>query len=302
MRIHHLSCGTMCPWGGRLMDGPDRGPGPAELVCHCLLIETDGNGLVLVDTGFGLGDINEPVPRLSRTFIGLNRPQFVEENTAIRQIERLGFRASDVRHILVTHLDFDHAGGIEDFSDAAVHVFAAELSAARARRGGLTGRARYRPMQWDSDVKFRTYGESGEAWYGFPSVRDLAGLPPDILMVPLIGHTWGHCGVAVRGPEGWLLHAGDAYFFSLEMDARLPRCTPGLRFYQWLMEVDRNARLENQSRLRALIRERGPEITIFCAHDRTELHRMQRRASASGLDRPPTLRKAHGTEAVSPPH
>src|SRR3546814_15732883 len=28
----------------------------------------------------------------------------------------------DVRHIIITHLDFDHAGGIEDFPAAAVHL------------------------------------------------------------------------------------------------------------------------------------------------------------------------------------
>lgn len=128
-------------------------------------------------------------------------------------------------------------------------------------------------MRWDDNVRFQPYETKGEPWYGFPSVRDLTGLPPEILLVPLIGHTWGHCGVAVRGSEGWLLHAGDAYFFSLEMDVRVPRCPPGLRFYQWLMEVDRKARLDNQRHLRALIRERGPEISVFCAHIRSSFRR-----------------------------
>jgi hypothetical protein len=50
MRIHHVSCGTMCPVGGRLVDGFSRGL-TAKLVCHCLLVETE-QGLVLVDTGF----------------------------------------------------------------------------------------------------------------------------------------------------------------------------------------------------------------------------------------------------------
>lgn len=271
MRIHHLNCGTMCPLGGRLMDGPDRGPGPARLVCHCLLVETDRNGLVLIDTGLGMRDIRSPRPRLSRFFMALNRPQLVEDETALRQIERLGLHASDVRHIVPTHLDFDHAGGIEDFPDATVHVYAAELTAARQRRGGLTGRARYRPLQWDEGVRFRTYEPGGDAWFGFQSVRNLEDLPPEIAVVPLIGHTWGHCGIAIQLGNGWMLHAGDSYFYTQEMNVAAPRCTPGLRFYQWMMEVDRSARLANQERLRLLKRERGPEIQIFCAHDPTEL-------------------------------
>jgi hypothetical protein len=71
-------------------------------------------------------------------------------------------------------------------------------------------------------------------------------------MVPLIGHTFGHCGVAVQRADKWLLDAGDAYIDHGEMDPRHPRCTPGLRFYQWMMEKERKACLRNQRRLRAL--------------------------------------------------
>jgi hypothetical protein len=57
------------------------------------------------------------------------------------------------------------------------------------------------------------------------------------------------------------------------MDLERPRCTPGLRFYQWLMEKNRRARLWNQGRLRALIREHGGEIDVFCSHDLDDLER-----------------------------
>jgi glyoxylase-like metal-dependent hydrolase (beta-lactamase superfamily II) len=32
-----------------------------------------------------------------------------------RQVERLGYRREDVRHIVLTHLDMDHAGGLRVF-------------------------------------------------------------------------------------------------------------------------------------------------------------------------------------------
>lgn len=94
---------------------------------------------------------------------------------------------------------------------------------------------------------------AGEPWFGFEAVRALDGLPPEILVVPLPGHTWGHAGIAVdRGAEGWLLHAGDAYFYRHEVRRAKRKCTPGLRGYQTMMEVDRDRRLANQARLRAL--------------------------------------------------
>jgi glyoxylase-like metal-dependent hydrolase (beta-lactamase superfamily II) len=270
MHVHHLSCGTMCPWGGRLMYGPADDPALRRLVCHCLLIETDSAGLVLVDTGFGVGDVRRARERLSRFFLFANRPQLHDEHTALRQIEALGLKAADVRHIVLTHLDFDHAGGIEDFPHATVHVLAQELTAATSGRRGFIARNRYRPQQWDDGVVWQRHSFGGERWMGFDCVRDMPGLPPEILMVPLVGHTWGHCGVAIERQGGWLLHAGDAYFHRGELDLERYRCPPGLRGYQAMMEVDRRARLLNQRRLRDLVAQ-GEAIDVFCAHDPGEL-------------------------------
>jgi len=57
--IHHLNCGCMCPLGGALYDGFSKGM-HAHLACHCLLLETQNHGLVLVDTGFGTTDMRQP--------------------------------------------------------------------------------------------------------------------------------------------------------------------------------------------------------------------------------------------------
>jgi glyoxylase-like metal-dependent hydrolase (beta-lactamase superfamily II) len=268
MRIHHLSCGTMCPFGGRLWDGFSPMLGPAKIVCHCLLIETEA-GLVLVDTGFGLGDVRNPA-RLNTFFRIANRVRLREEDTARRQIEALGFAAADVRHIVLTHLDFDHAGGIEDFPQATVHVLDLEHLAATKREGALD-RGRYRPAQWEGSVAWQTYSVDGERWFGFRCVRGLVGLPPDILIVPLAGHTLGHCGIAVRTAEGWLLHCGDAYFFRGEVDLDHYRCPPMLRCYQRIMAADNTARLNNQARLVQLKKSHGRTVHLFCAHDAKEL-------------------------------
>jgi glyoxylase-like metal-dependent hydrolase (beta-lactamase superfamily II) len=270
MKIHHLNCGTCCPPGGRLFDGTTDGA-LGHVVCHCLLIES-ASGLVLVDTGFGTRDIANH-HRLSAFFRTLNQPQLRPAETALAQIRDLGFHAEDVRHILVTHLDFDHAGGLEDFPNATVHVTSREKEVADARDGGaVVGTRRYRPRQWDDVEHWQLYPfGGGEAWYGFDCVRDLAGLPPDILMVPLQGHTWGHCGIAIHEGGGrWLLHAGDAYFYRGEVGSSRYSCPPGMRGYQRMMEVDRAARLANQAKLRQLSIDHGHDVRLFCAHDPVE--------------------------------
>ena len=59
IRVHHLNCGSLRPLGGRFIDGEPGAHRLARLVCHCLLLETD-SGLVLVDTGFGTRDVEDP--------------------------------------------------------------------------------------------------------------------------------------------------------------------------------------------------------------------------------------------------
>ncbi len=182
-------------------------------------------------------------------------------------------------HIVLTHLDFDHAGGLDDFPEARVHVLAAEMTDAVKQTTWLD-RQRFRPQQWSSHERWSPVGAKidGEAWFGFDAVRELPGLPPEILMIPLRGHTLGHAGIAVREASGWTLLAGDAYFDAREMDPEKPACTPGLRFYQWLMEKDRGARHQNQARLRELVRGHSDEVKVVCSHDPDEMERDSGRA------------------------
>lgn len=243
---------------------------PARLVAHCLLIEGD-HGLTLVDTGFGSGDLAEPGKRLGAMRPVL-RPALDPAETAAAQVRSLGHSVGDVTDIVVTHLDLDHAGGLGDFPDARVHVYADELAAAQARRSPKE-RGRYVTAQWAHGPSWVTHEVAGDSWLGFESVRVLGD---DVLLVPLRGHTRGHCAVAVRRPGGgWFLHAGDGYFFHDEKETP-PSCPSGLKIFQTLVQMDKSARLANQARLRSLHAEHGPGssahevVTIFSAHDAAE--------------------------------
>ena len=270
--IHHLNCGTMCPRGARLLAGDGGWLAAATMVCHCLLIEA-AEGLVLVDTGFGSGDVEDP-RRLGQPFRALVRPELHQEETARSRIGQLGFAPEDVRHIVLTHLDLDHAGGLSDFAAAEVHLFAAEHAA--AMQPTRSERSRYIAEQWAHEPRWAVHDVAGDEWHGFESVRVLPGTEPAVLLIPLPGHTRGHTGVAVRRGDGWLLHCGDAYFHHREVET--PSHSPaGLRLFQKLSEVDGKTRHANRERLRELAAREGDGVELICSHDPADLERMGRR-------------------------
>jgi glyoxylase-like metal-dependent hydrolase (beta-lactamase superfamily II) len=262
--IRHLNCATMSltlSMGGRLT--------PARLVAHCLLVEGD-QGLTLVDTGFGTADLAEK--RMGKAFIRMCGPALDPAETAIAQVRSAGYDAADVTDIVLTHLDLDHAGGLGDFPDAQVHVFGDELAAATAR-ASLAEKNRYVPAQWAHGPRWIEHAVAGESWRGFEAVQVLSD---DLLLIPLRGHTRGHCGVAVRRPSGgWFLHAGDTYFAHGEKETP-PTCPKGLSLFQKLVQMDRKARYANADRVRSLHADHGPDsgstdpVTVFCAHDAIE--------------------------------
>lgn len=258
MKIHHLNCGTMCPFGvgeGFKLTG--------RFVCHCLLIETEA-GLVLVDTGLGRGDIERGMGRL---FEWSCRPALDVKECAISQVQALGFDPADVRHIVATHLDLDHAGGLPDFPNATVHVHSRELEATRTP--DRNAKMRYVPRHWAHDVAWQTYREVGEPWMGFEAIRELDGLEGlPLFLVPLPGHSRGHAGVAVqRDDDQWLFHCGDAYFHRNQITpgAKAPL---GIRVFQNTMVTDRSARDHNIARIAELVQS-DKAVTVFCAHDAT---------------------------------
>lgn len=277
MRVHHLNCGSFCPHGQRLINGEGGLLARAHIVCHCLAIEA-GDGLVLVDTGFGMEDARNP-RQLGAAFSVLMRPQPKAETTALEQLKKLDFAASDVRHIVTTHLDLDHAGGLPDFPQAEVHVLSAELDA--ALKPALSDRLRYiGGAHWKHEPHWVRHGGGGDEWFGFEGIRILPGIDAEVLLIPLLGHSLGHTGVAIRRDDRWLLHCGDAYFNHGEM-ATPPSCPPVLRFFQNMTASDNKARKSNQERLRELAARHGDEVTLLCAHDPHELEREQSAAAAA---------------------
>lgn len=233
------------------------------MVCHVLLVESDA-GLVLIDTGFGTRDCDDP-GRFGHIRRRLIRPRLDHDETAIRQIERLGFQSSDVRHIVVTHFDADHIGGLADFPDARVHVTATEAFAAM-RSTSFHNRIRFRPQQWAHGPKLVEHDVDGEAWRGFAAAKELTEIGPGFVLISLPGHTEGHACVAVDAGHRWLLHGGDSFYHPGTIGDSLP--TPKLTaLLEKLVASDRKKVRQNHARLTELYRGGHPDLMMLCSHD-----------------------------------
>ena len=269
--IFHLNCGTMRPYGlfpfstlpifntGALFK-----KGLAGL--HCLLIDT-GSGLVLIDTGFGLSDYDQPTPfvKLFNRIIGLeNDPR----ETAIRQIEDLGYSSQDLKHIFLTHLHLDHTGGLPDFKEAQVHVYEPEYRRAVLERGFDS--IVYIEEHWAHEPKWHTSRLEGHSWMGLPCTPRIQFNGVEIFFVPTPGHSIGHCMVVTHLPDDrFLVHAGDTYAFHGQIDPALPFKPAYFSLFSPVFNATRVIRsfFIYDEMLRSLKEELKDRITIFCSHD-----------------------------------
>jgi glyoxylase-like metal-dependent hydrolase (beta-lactamase superfamily II) len=198
MTIHFPNCLIIRPYFPPVVGG-----------VTCLLVESN-QGLVLVDASIGRQDYQSK--GLMRLFLKAMRSRFDVNETAWSQVQRLGFKPEEVRHIVITHTHLDHAGGLPDFLDAQVHIYRPEYDYVMNRPG-----AGFIRRHWAHAPHWVVHELGGGKWYDFDAIP-LEGFEPEIWLVPLTGHTPGLCGVAIRKDTGWILYASDAVPFDMRVD------------------------------------------------------------------------------------
>jgi glyoxylase-like metal-dependent hydrolase (beta-lactamase superfamily II) len=161
-----------------------------------------GPEVILVDTGF---DTAEAQAR--------GRPVLMEPDAALAPF---GLTGADVTQLIVTHLHFDHAGGLHLFPNATIHLQAAEMAYATGPcMCHDTLRAPFTAAHVCEAV-LRVY--SGRCIF-----YDGEGQVADGVTVHCIGgHSRGLQAVRVRTEAGWLVLASDAAHFYGNLWQRTP--------------------------------------------------------------------------------
>ena len=161
-----------------------------------------GEEVILVDTGY---DDAEAADR--------DRPIRMNPHEALAP---LGLNAEDITTLIVTHLHYDHAGGLHLFPNATLHMQAAEMAFA-------TG-----PCMCHDVLRMPfTAGHICEAvkrlYAGKLVFHNGDGEIADGVTVHCIGgHSRGLQCVRVRTAAGWLVLASDAAHYYENFEARKP--------------------------------------------------------------------------------
>tara|TARA_R110002126_G_scaffold291758_1_gene456963 strand:- start:5599 stop:6393 length:795 start_codon:yes stop_codon:yes gene_type:complete len=161
-----------------------------------------GKDVIVVDTGYDNAEASRR-----------ERPIIREPAEALRGI---GISPEDITTLIVTHLHYDHAGGLNQFPNATIHLQAAEM--AYATGPCMCHDTLRMPFSADHVCEAVKRVYSGRVVF-----HDGDGEVADGVTVHCIGgHSRGLQAVRVRTDAGWLCLASDAAHYYENVHARKP--------------------------------------------------------------------------------
>lgn len=186
-----------------------------ELMPVLVAIIEHPDGVFLVDTGLTEEmldpDYFDCDPATAFVYRHLLDFRMAPEERIDRRLAALGIDPRRVAGIVLTHRHADHTEGLAKLpASAPVYVGAGDWP---THNGALTCR-------WPSErVPTLVRADEGAPFEAFPHARPLTR-DGRVAIVPLVGHSPGHLGVAVRTRQGTIVFGGDATFSRAQIAER----------------------------------------------------------------------------------
>jgi N-acyl homoserine lactone hydrolase len=158
----------------------------SEPVCAYLL-DTEA-GWVLLDCGLNPAN-GRDLARMHEKFLrhGMSPPVIRDAHLLDTQLKELGLTFADVNHVILSHLHYDHAGCLREFTHARVSVQRREYE--HAFGAADPGMAYFRDEYDDPRVNWELRDGDWEAL-------------PGLQLLDTRGHTEGHQAAVVQLPSG----------------------------------------------------------------------------------------------------
>jgi glyoxylase-like metal-dependent hydrolase (beta-lactamase superfamily II) len=169
-----------------------------EFPAYCYILEHP-DGHIAVDTGL---TSKARTPRLVRRLVPT--PIAEPDDEVGPQMRAKGLDPEDVRLVIVSHLDWDHVGGVGHFPNAEVLVHRPEFEFAST----FQGRMRYKPKLWPNTFEPTLYDLDPEPFGAFPESKTLTDRG-DVRLVPIPGHSIAQVATIVQIKSASLFFGAD---------------------------------------------------------------------------------------------
>jgi N-acyl homoserine lactone hydrolase len=197
-------------------------------VCSFLLMHSEGP--ILIDTGLNPDGLSDPEqawgPRAK-----LIKPEFTESDFITHRLKEVGLKISDIKMVILTHLHWDHTGGLRYFEHCPIVVQREEY------------RFAFNPDPYFAQQNMRNHIDFP---LDYQSKDGDQMILPGISLLKTPGHTPGHQSVLVKTVSGnYYLFTGDA----INTRENLIRKIPSTNNWSNGLSLDSMYRLEHLSQL-----------------------------------------------------
>jgi glyoxylase-like metal-dependent hydrolase (beta-lactamase superfamily II) len=171
------------------------------------LIEHPQEGLCLYDTGYSSHFVEATRPFPERLYAWITPVSISPEQAAVSQLARLGYAASDVRYVFISHFHADHISALREFPRARFRFLPSAWNAVRSLGRFAALRRGVLPSLLPDDFLERAqpFGDTRlvalpRACAPFETGFDVFG-DGSCFAVDLPGHARGQLGLVVRTEE-----------------------------------------------------------------------------------------------------